>query len=39
MGMDPIMVQSAELIRAGKMPSKSELQNGLDVLTLGAPPE
>ncbi|EFX02981.1 aif-like mitochondrial oxidoreductase [Grosmannia clavigera kw1407] len=37
MGKDPVMVQSAELINVGKMPSKSQLAAGLDVLTLGSP--
>ena len=39
MMMDPIMSQSAELMRRGKMPSKSELQGGLDVLSVGLPAE
>ncbi|CAK7212657.1 Apoptosis-inducing factor 1 [Sporothrix bragantina] len=37
MGKDPVMSQSAELMKAGRMPSKSQLAGGLDVLTLGAP--
>ncbi|CAK7218045.1 Apoptosis-inducing factor 1 [Sporothrix eucalyptigena] len=37
MGKDPVMVQSAELMNVGKMPSKSQLSGGLDVLSLGAP--
>lgn len=37
MGKDPVMVQSAELMNVGKMPSKSQLADGLDVLTLGPP--
>lgn len=37
MGMDPIMAQSAELMRRGNMPSKSQIEGGLDVLTVGAP--
>lgn len=37
MGMDPVMVQSAELMALGKMPSKSQLKGGLDVLSLGPP--
>lgn len=32
MGMDPIMVQSAELMRRGKMPGKKDIVGGLDVL-------
>ena len=34
---DPVMTLSAELMRAGKMPSKSDLQNGLDILTVSPP--
>jgi NADPH-dependent 2,4-dienoyl-CoA reductase/sulfur reductase-like enzyme len=37
MGMDPTMVQSSELLRLGKMPSRRELAGGLDVMSLGAP--
>jgi NADPH-dependent 2,4-dienoyl-CoA reductase/sulfur reductase-like enzyme len=37
MGKDPAMSQSAELMRRGKMPSKSKFDEGLDVLSLGAP--
>lgn len=37
MGMDPAMVQTAELMRLNKMATKSQLQGGLDVLSLGAP--
>lgn len=37
MGKDPVMVQSAELMRLNKMPKKSELQGGFDVLSLGSP--
>lgn len=37
MGKDPVMVQSAELINTGKMPSKTLLAAGLDVLSLGPP--
>ncbi|KIX07708.1 uncharacterized protein Z518_02362 [Rhinocladiella mackenziei CBS 650.93] len=32
MMMDPVMVKCAELMRSGKMPSKSEIQGGMDVL-------
>lgn len=39
MMMDPVMSQSAELMRRGKMPSKSELKDGLDVLSVGLPTE
>ncbi|KAK1518149.1 hypothetical protein CPAR01_15798 [Colletotrichum paranaense] len=35
MGKDPAMVQSAELMSLGKMPSKSELAKGLDITTIG----
>ncbi|KAF9886414.1 hypothetical protein FE257_011446 [Aspergillus nanangensis] len=34
MGMDPIMVKCAELMRRKNMPSKSQIQGGVDVLTL-----
>ncbi|ORY68733.1 uncharacterized protein BCR38DRAFT_334726 [Pseudomassariella vexata] len=34
MGADPAMSQTAELMKLGKMPSKSELRGGLDILTL-----
>ncbi|KUI72679.1 Apoptosis-inducing factor 1 [Cytospora mali] len=37
MGKDPAMTQSAELMALGKMPTKSQLKDGLDVLSLGAP--
>lgn len=37
MMMDPVMAQSAELMRRGNMPGKSELQGGLDVLQVGLP--
>ncbi|KAL4784524.1 hypothetical protein BJX76DRAFT_347763 [Aspergillus varians] len=37
MGMDPIMVKSAELMRRNNMPSKKDIQNGVDVLTVGVP--
>ena len=36
---DPYMTQSAELMRRKKMPSKSELQKGVDVLEVGLPSE
>jgi hypothetical protein len=32
MMMDPVVMKSAELMRVGKMPSKKELQGGVDVL-------
>ncbi|EGX91554.1 AIF-like mitochondrial oxidoreductase (Nfrl), putative [Cordyceps militaris CM01] len=34
MGMDPAVMQSSELMRLGKMPSKSMLQAGYDVLSV-----
>lgn len=37
MGMDPVMSQSAELMKLGKMPTKSQLEKGFDVLSLGSP--
>lgn len=37
MGKDPAMSQSAELMRRNKMPTKSQLKDGLDVVSLGAP--
>jgi NADPH-dependent 2,4-dienoyl-CoA reductase/sulfur reductase-like enzyme len=37
MGRDPAMSMSLELMRLGKMPSKSELAGGTDVLSLGVP--
>ncbi|KAL4954906.1 hypothetical protein BDW69DRAFT_193649 [Aspergillus filifer] len=37
MGMDPVMVKCAELMRRGNMPSKSEIQGGVDVLSIGVP--
>ncbi|KAF2868729.1 rubredoxin-NAD(+) reductase [Massariosphaeria phaeospora] len=36
---DPYMTQSAELMRRGKMPSKSELKKGVDILEVGLPSE
>lgn len=37
MQMDPVMVHCAELMRGGNMPGKSELKDGLDVLTVEIP--
>ncbi|KAK8071157.1 hypothetical protein PG997_011360 [Apiospora hydei] len=37
MGRDPVMAQAAELMRRYKMPSKSEIKGGLDILSLGSP--
>jgi NADH dehydrogenase FAD-containing subunit len=36
---DPYMTQSAELMRRGKMPKKSELQKGVDIMNIGVPSE
>lgn len=37
MGMDPYMSMSAQLMRVGKMPGKTALRDGLDLLSLGPP--
>lgn len=37
MGMDPVMTKSAELMRRGGMPSKKDIQAGVDVLSVGVP--
>ncbi|KUJ18109.1 uncharacterized protein LY89DRAFT_684033 [Mollisia scopiformis] len=37
MGVDPVMVQASELMRRGKMPSKSELKKGVDILSVSVP--
>ena len=34
MGKDPLMVQSSELMRIGKMPGKQDLHSGVDVMTV-----
>lgn len=39
MMMDPVMTHSAELMRRGKMPGKSELKGGLNILEVGLPAE
>lgn len=39
MMMDPIMTQSAELMRRGKMPGLKELRDGLDVRNVSLPAE
>ena len=39
MMMDPIMTQSAELMRRGKMPGLKELRGGLDVRNVSLPQE
>ncbi|KAK5110954.1 hypothetical protein LTR62_005492 [Meristemomyces frigidus] len=36
---DPYMTQSAELMRRGKMPSKSELNKGVDIMQVDVPAE
>jgi hypothetical protein len=36
---DPYMTQSAELMRRQKMPSKSEINKGIDVLEVSIPAE
>jgi NADPH-dependent 2,4-dienoyl-CoA reductase/sulfur reductase-like enzyme len=37
MQMDPIMTQASELMRRSKMPSKSEIQSGVDILNVSVP--
>lgn len=37
MAMDPVMAKCAELMRRGNMPSKSEIEGGVDVLKVGMP--
>ena len=39
MQMDPVNSKCAELMRRGKMPSKSEIERGVDVLEIGLPSE
>jgi NADPH-dependent 2,4-dienoyl-CoA reductase/sulfur reductase-like enzyme len=39
MQMDPVMVQASELMRRGKMPTKSELQKDVDILQISVPAE
>ncbi|KAK8229000.1 hypothetical protein HDK77DRAFT_378637 [Phyllosticta capitalensis] len=39
MGRDPVMAQCAELMRRGKMPSKGEIEKGVDVLSISIPAE
>ena len=36
---DPYMTQSAELMRRGAMPSKSEIQKGVDIMEISVPAE
>lgn len=37
MGMDPIMVKAAELMRRGNMPKKAEIEAGVDLLKVDVP--
>lgn len=37
MGMDPLMVKSSELMRRGNMPSKKEIEGGVDLLKVDVP--
>ena len=37
MMMDPVMSKCAELMRRGSMPSKKDIQGGVDVLTVDLP--
>jgi NADPH-dependent 2,4-dienoyl-CoA reductase/sulfur reductase-like enzyme len=37
MGTDPVMSQSSELMRRGVMPSKKEIQDGIDILSIAVP--
>lgn len=37
MGMDPVMSKSSELMRRGNMPSKSQVESGVDVLGIEVP--
>lgn len=39
MQIDPVMVQASELMRRGKMPTKSEIQKGVDILGISVPAE
>jgi NADPH-dependent 2,4-dienoyl-CoA reductase/sulfur reductase-like enzyme len=39
MQMDPVMSQASELMRRGKMPSKSEIQMGVDIMEVSIPAE
>jgi hypothetical protein len=36
---DPYMTQSAELMRRGKMPGKSDISKGVDIMEVGLPSE
>lgn len=37
MGMDPLMVKSAELMRRGNMPTKKQIEDGVDLLKVDVP--
>ncbi|KAF7526856.1 hypothetical protein G7054_g10629 [Neopestalotiopsis clavispora] len=37
MGRDPVMAQAAEMMRRDKMPSKSQIKSGVDILSTGPP--
>jgi NADPH-dependent 2,4-dienoyl-CoA reductase/sulfur reductase-like enzyme/nitrite reductase/ring-hydroxylating ferredoxin subunit len=37
MGMDPAMAQCAQLMSLNRIPSKTQLQGGLDILSIGPP--
>ncbi|QKX55029.1 uncharacterized protein TRUGW13939_02120 [Talaromyces rugulosus] len=37
MGMDPLMVKSAELMRRGNMPNKKDIEDGVDLLKVDVP--
>jgi NADPH-dependent 2,4-dienoyl-CoA reductase/sulfur reductase-like enzyme len=39
MQMDPMMAQASELLRRGKMPGKSELQKGVNIMDISVPAE
>ena len=39
MQIDPIMTQASELMRRGQMPTKSELEKGVDILQINPPAE
>lgn len=39
MQVDPVVMQSSELMRRGKMPSKTEIEKGVDVLEISVPAE
>jgi len=39
MQIDPIMTQASELMRRGKMPTKSELEKDVDILQISVPAE